>query len=52
MTLARRTSRAVERPSATADGHIDRAVHGIFVGCVLCAPFWLAVLALTFSRWP
>lgn len=34
-------------PAVAPDGQLDRAVHGIFVGCVVSTPFWLAVLALT-----
>jgi hypothetical protein len=36
--------------AATVEGPTDRAVHGIFFGCVVCAPFWLAVLAFMLSR--
>ena len=40
--------RGDQRASAATDELPDRAVHGIFVGCAACAPFWLALLALTF----
>ena len=38
------------RDTALADGPSDRAVYGIFVGCVVCAPFWLGVLAFALNR--
>ncbi len=33
---------------AATDDTLDRAVHGILVGCAACVPFWLALLVLTF----
>lgn len=44
-----RESGARGRPVAVT---ADRAIHGIMVGCVACAPFWLvALLVLTLGRY-
>ncbi len=40
--------RGGQRASAATDDTLDRAVHGILVGCAACVPFWLALLVLTF----
>jgi hypothetical protein len=42
-------ARGGERAVA-AEASSDRALHGILVGCVACAPFWLALLVLTLRQ--